>query len=47
MPVPWDALLPFGLIYGLFYVGFHAVDWLHRVDHNMKVSLWSKFDVHI
>lgn len=37
MPLHLDALLPFGLIAGLFYFGMEAADKMHRLGHNNKV----------
>jgi hypothetical protein len=43
MPVPWDALLPFAIIYGILYVGGEVIDKTYQWQHNGKVNdknLW-------
>jgi hypothetical protein len=37
MPVPWDALLPFAIIYGILYVGGEVIDKTYQWQHNGKV----------
>jgi hypothetical protein len=39
MPVPWDALLPLAIIYGILYVGGELVDRTHQWQHNGKVII--------
>ena len=36
MPVPWDALLPLGIIYGILWVGGEVLDKTHQWQHNWK-----------
>ena len=39
MPVPWDALLPLAMIYGILYVGGELIDKTYQWQHNGKVQI--------
>ncbi len=48
MGVPWPALLPLGIVAGLFVAGTSAAEWIHRRTNNGKppryrVSPWEEF----